>query len=139
MRYDHGFLAAAHRFHRYEAGALCDGTAALGTLRIASDSTRSAQGASGGNTRLLQPRSAPQLSPMILCIGIDGHNAVEGDTCMTRAARLARFHCFQLQAVESSIDDPGNEDFGDGRAAAIRSALASDLDDTHRSSGLFKP
>ncbi len=67
---------------------------------------------------MLQPRSGPQVPPVILCIGIDGHNAVEGDTCMTRAAGLARFHCLRLQAVESSIGDPGNEDFGDGRAAA---------------------
>ena len=113
-----GFLAATYRFDPYEAGALCDGTAALGTLRIASDSTRSAQGASGGDRWVLQPRSGPQLPPVTLCIGIDGQNAVKGDTCKTRAARLARFHCLRLQAVELSIDDPGNANFGDCRAAA---------------------
>ena len=119
LRHDHGFLAAAHRFDHYEAGALCDSTAALGTLRTASDSTCSAQGAGGGDTRVLQPRSGLQLPPVILCIGIFGHNAVEGDTCTTRTAGLARFHCLRLQAVELSIDDSSNEAFGDGGAAAL--------------------
>lgn len=67
---------------------------------------------------MLQPISGPQLPPVILCISINGHNAVEGDTYMTRAAGLARFHCLRLQAVKLSIDDPGNANFVDGNAAA---------------------